>query len=51
MLYFYLMEEGEENESKKKRIKRKRITMEKDSLPRVGPALLAVQQVAAVTCN
>jgi hypothetical protein len=43
------MEEGEEKERKKKR--RKKITVGKDHFPGAGPALLAMQQVAAVWCN
>jgi hypothetical protein len=42
------MEEGEEKERKEKK---KMIDMEEDGFPRAGPALLAVQQIAAVRCN
>jgi hypothetical protein len=46
MLYFHLMEEGEEKERKKKKI-----AMGEEGFLGVGPALLAVQCVAAVRCN
>jgi hypothetical protein len=48
VLYFHLLEEGEEKERKKKR---KTTAMEKEGFPGPGPTLLAVQQVAAIRCN
>jgi hypothetical protein len=49
------MEEGEEKERKKEREKRKeerkKIAMRKEGFLRTGPALLAVQGIAAVRCN
>jgi hypothetical protein len=45
MLYFHLMEEGEEKERKKI------ITIGEEGFPRTRPALLAVSWVTAVRCN
>jgi hypothetical protein len=42
------MDEGEENERKKKK---KKIAVGEEGLSGAGPALLAVQWVAAVRCN
>jgi hypothetical protein len=44
------MEEGEKKERKKKRGKKK-IAIGKEGISGAGPALLAVQRVAAVRCN
>jgi hypothetical protein len=40
----------EENEKERKTEKQK-ITMDKEGFSGAGPALLAVQQVAAIRCN
>jgi hypothetical protein len=50
VLYFHLMEEGEEKERKKKR-GQKNITVGRRVSPELGPALLAVKQVTDVRYN
>jgi hypothetical protein len=47
MLYFHLMEGGEDNERKKK----SKITMGEEGFPGAGPTLLAVLWVTAIRCN
>jgi hypothetical protein len=49
MLYFHVIEEGEEKGKKEK--KEREISMGEEGFPRAGPALLAVLLVAAVRCN
>jgi hypothetical protein len=44
------MEEGEDKEGKKKQ-RRKEIAMGREGFPMAEPALLAMQQLAAVRCN
>jgi hypothetical protein len=44
-------EEKRRKEKRKERKKRKKIAVGKEGFPVAGPALMAVQQVAAIRCN